>query len=503
MGIFRTKSVKRALQDTEEPEHRFQKVLGPWDLVIFGIGAIIGTGIFVLTGTAAANNAGPAIVISFLIAGLACALSALCYAEFASSVPVAGSAYTFSYVALGEFWAWMIGWDLILEFLVGAATVSIGWSGYFNALLHSFGLDLPAAIAGGPGSVINIPAAMIVLILTAVMTIGMKLSSRLNIVLTMIKLSVVLFFIIVGIWYINPANWQPFFPPAQPVGGGRGILDTPLDQILLGIQPQVFGWSGIVTGAAVVFFAYIGFDIVATTAEETRNPQKNVPIGLLGSLLICTVLYIIVSAILTGIVPFTELNTPAPMALAFSRIGIGWAAVLVSAGTLLGLTAVILIMMMGQSRVFYAMSRDHLLPPWFYALHSKWKTPYRISIVTGVSVAVLAAFMPLSVVAEMVSIGTLMAFVLVALAVLIMRKTRPDLKRPFRAPLVPFLPIASILICAYLMFSLPLLTWIRFLFWLILGVIIYFAYSMRNSRLNEKLEREDDPHLPERGYPTV
>jgi APA family basic amino acid/polyamine antiporter len=501
MGIFRTKSVAQAVQDTEDPEHKFNKVLGPWDLMIFGIGAIIGTGIFVLTGTAAANNAGPAIVISFLIAGIACGLAALCYSEFASSIPVAGSAYTFSYVALGEFLAWIIGWDLILEFLVGAVTVTIGWSGYFTSLLNAIGITLPAVVAGGPGAVLNLPACMIALLLTVIMTVGVQLSSRINIILTAIKLAIVFFFIIVGVFFINPVNWHPFFPPPIIAPASHNFLETPFIQMLLGVQPQNFGWSGIVTGAAVVFFAYIGFDVVATTAEETRNPQRNLPIGILGSLIVCTLLYVLVSFILTGIVPYADLGTPAPMALAFSRIGQSWAAILVSIGTIIGLTAVILIMMMGQSRVFYAMSRDHLLPPWFYRLHPKWKTPYRISILTGISVAALAAFLPLHVVSEMVSIGTLMAFVLVAMAVIILRKTRPDLHRPFRTPWVPFLPIVAILFCIYLMLSLPILTWIRFLVWLALGVVIYFVYSYHHSRLKDP-DRDEEvditgPSIPQ------
>ena len=483
MNILRTKSVEQSIKDTEAPEHKLRKVLGPIDLIVFGIGVIIGTGIFVLTGVAAARYAGPAIALSFVLAGIACGLAALCYAEFASAVPVAGSAYTFSYASLGEFIAWIIGWDLVLEFLVGAATVSIGWSSYFNAILNSLGIYLPKAIAGGPGAVINVPAALIVLILTTVLVMGIRLSSRFNLVVTSIKLAVVIFFIIFGIFFIKTANWVPFIPPPQPIKGGvSSILETPLLQLALG-QQQVFGWTGIATGAAYVFFAYIGFDIVATTAEETRNPQRNMPIGIIGSLVVCTILYIAVSMVMTGLVPYQKLNTAAPMATAFSAIGQSWAAGLVSLGALCGLTAVIMILMMGQSRVFFAMSRDRLLPGWFAHVHPRFGTPYRISILTGLVVALVAAFTSIDVVSEMVNIGTLMAFVLVSVGVIILRRTQPNMRRSFRTPWVPLVPILAILICLYMMLNLQLVTWIRFIVWLVIGVVIYFLYGVRHSRL--------------------
>jgi basic amino acid/polyamine antiporter, APA family len=483
MSILRTKSVEQSIRDTEEPEHKLRKALGPIDLIVFGIGVIIGTGIFVLTGVAAANRAGPAIAISFVIAGVACGLAALCYAEFASAVPVAGSAYTFSYASLGEFVAWIIGWDLILEFLVGASAVSIGWSQYFSVILKSIGIALPTAIAGGKGAFMDLPAALIALFLTAVLVTGIRLSSRFNLVVTSIKLCIVLFFIVFGILFIKLANWTPFIPPPAPATTNNGLLDTPLLQLILGIKQQAFGWPGIITGAATVFFAYIGFDIVATTAEETRKPQRDMPIGIIGSLVVCTILYIAVSLVMTGVVSYKELNTAAPMATAFTAIGQPWAAGLVSLGAICGLTAVIMILMLGQSRVFFAMSRDRLLPGWFARVHPRFGTPYRISIVTGLVVAGIAAFTPIADVAELVNIGTLLAFVLVSIGVIILRRTRPDMHRAFRTPLVPVLPIVAALICLYLMFSLPLITWIRFVIWLALGIVLYFAYGMRHSRL--------------------
>jgi APA family basic amino acid/polyamine antiporter len=498
-SILRTKSVEQSIKDTEEPEFKLRKVLGPIDLIVFGIGVIVGTGIFVLTGVAAATRAGPAVALSFVVAGIACALAALCYAEFASSVPVAGSAYTFSYASLGEFIAWIIGWDLMLEFLVGASAVSIGWSKYFNEILQSIGINLPSVITGGVtgpfGLNINLLATFIALLLTAVLVTGIRLSSRFNLVVTTIKLAVVLFFIFFGVFFIKVSNWVPFIPPpssASASGGGSDVWSTPLLQLILGIQQHSFGFSGIITGAATVFFAYIGFDIVATAAEETRKPQRDLPIGILGSLLICTILYIAVSLVMTGIVPYKQLNTAAPMATAFIAIGQPWAANLVSIGAICGLTAVIMILMLGQSRVFFAMSRDHLLPPWFARVHPRFGTPYRITIITGLIVAVIATFTPIDAVAELVNIGTLLAFVLVSIGVIILRRTQPDMRRAFRTPLVPVIPILAALICLYLMVSLPLVTWVRFIVWLAIGVIIYFAYGMHHSRLGQRILEEEE-----------
>lgn len=483
MGIMRTKSIDQSVRDTEEPEFQLRKALGPIDLVVFGIGVIIGTGIFVLTGVAAHNFAGPAISLSFVVSGIACALAALCYAEFASTVPVAGSAYTFSYASLGEFIAWIIGWDLILEFIVGASTVSVGWSQYFNRILETFfGVSLPKAITGG---VVNLPAAFIALLLMVILVIGIRLSSGFNITVTTIKLAVVVFFIVVGLFFVNTANWSPFVPPAggtvQSVsteGGGPSLL-----QFVTGAQQQSFGFAGIITAAAIVFFAYIGFDVVATTSEEARNPQRDLPIGILGSLAICTVLYILVSQIMTGIVRYDQLDTEAPMASVLQQVGQGWAAGLVSLGALCGLTSVIMILMLGQSRVAFAMSRDNLLPRYFARSHPRFRTPYRITIITGLVVAVMAALVPLESLAELVNIGTLFAFVLVSIGVIVLRRTQPNLRRAFRTPLVPVVPILAVLFCLYLMVSLPIYTWARFVVWMILGLIVYFAYGMRHSRL--------------------
>jgi APA family basic amino acid/polyamine antiporter len=478
MGVLRTKSIEQSIQDTEESEHRLRKDLSAWDLTVFGIGVIIGTGIFVLTGIAAATKAGPAISLSFVFAGVACALAALCYAEFASTVPVAGSAYTFSYASLGELVAWIIGWDLVLEFTLGAAAVSVGWAQYFASVF-----PIPESISG-EGSV-NLAAGAIVLVLTAVMVLGVKLSSRFNAVMVTIKLAVVLLFIAAGAVKIKSANWDPFIPPPGEAPQAANAVETgsPLIQALFGIEPLAFGWLGIGFGAAIVFFAFIGFDVVATTAEETRRPQRDLPVGILGSLAICTLLYVVVSLVLTGIVRYTELNSAAPMADALEAVGYEWISDLVSLGALAGLTTVVLILMMGQSRVLFAMSRDRLLPGWLSSVHPRYGTPWVISLITGVVVAVIATFVPLSTLADMVNIGTLFAFVLVSLGVIVLRRTRPDLPRAFRTPAVPLVPILAVLACLFLMLNLGTLTWWRFLVWMALGLVVYFLYSYRSSRL--------------------
>lgn len=483
--IMRTKPVEQSIRDTEEPQFKLHRALSSTDLIGIGIGAIVGTGIFVLTGVAAATSAGPGIAISFAIAGVACAFAALCYAEFASTVPVAGSAYTFSYASMGEFLAWLIGWDLILEFIVGATAVSIGWSQYFVTGLGSLGLELPAAITAAPGAggVINLPAAVVALVLTGVLIAGIELSSRVTNLVVAIKLAVVVFFIIFGAFFVTAANWSPFVPPAQ--GGGAAAqrsLETPLWELIFG-SAGAFGFQGLVTGAALVFFAYIGFDIVASAAEETRRPQRDLPVGILGSLAICAVLYILVSLVMTGIVAYPQLNTAAPMATAFEATGNAWATALVSLGAIIGLLTVIMILMLGQSRVAFAMSRDGLLPMWFSRVHPKFRTPYRITLTTGLVVAVLAAFTPILAAAELVNIGTLFAFALVAGGVMVMRRTRPDLPRAFRTPLVPWVPILAIIACVYLMLNLAGWTWVRFLVWMAIGLVVYFTYSARRSRL--------------------
>ncbi|GAA0521358.1 amino acid permease [Saccharopolyspora subtropica] len=486
MSIMRVKSVEQSIRDAEAPEFRLRRVLRAVDLLGIGIGAIIGTGIFVLTGVAAATDAGPGIAISFVISGIACGLAALCYAEFASVVPVAGSAYTFSYASLGEFLAWIIGWDLMLEFVVGASTVSVGWSRYFVAALQSVGLALPAELTAAPGAggVMNLPAAIIALILTVVLVVGIRLSAAVTNVVVAIKLAVVLFFVIFGAFFIKAANWSPFIPPYQPPepGAVSAPLDEPVVNVLFG-QTGSYGLSGLVAGAALVFFAYIGFDIVASGAEETRRPQRDMPIGIIGSLAVCSVLYVLVSLVMTGIVKYDQLNTAAPMATAFEAIGAPWAAGLVSLGAIAGLTTVILILMLGQARVGFAMSRDGLLPVWFAKVHKKFRTPYRITVITGIVVAIIASFTPINVLAEMTNIGTLFAFVLVSIGVLVLRRTRPDLPRAFRVPGSPVIPILAAVACLYLMINLVGWTWVRFGIWMLIGLVVYFAYSQHRSRL--------------------
>jgi basic amino acid/polyamine antiporter, APA family len=485
MGVLRTKSIEQSIRDTEESEHKLRKDLSAWDLTVFGIGVIIGTGIFVLTGIAAATKAGPAVSLSFVLAGIACALAALCYAEFASTVPVAGSAYTFSYASLGELVAWIIGWDLVLEFALGSAAVAVGWAQYFASVF-----PIPESISG-EGSV-NLAAGVIVLLLTAVMILGVKLSSRFNAVMVAIKLAVVFLFIAAGAVKIQTANWRPFIPPPAEAPPAANAVETgaPLLQVLFGIEPLAYGWLGIGFGAAIVFFAFIGFDVVATTAEETRRPQRDMPIGILGSLAICTLLYVVVSLVLTGIVKYTELNSAAPMADALEAVGYNWIASLVSLGALAGLTTVILILLMGQSRVLFAMSRDRLLPGWLSSVHPRYGTPWVISLITGVVVALIATFVPLSTLADMVNIGTLFAFVLVSVGVIVLRRTQPDLPRAFRTPAVPLIPALAVIACVFLMLNLGTLTWWRFLVWMGLGFAVYFLYGYRHSRLAREQARD-------------
>ncbi|GAA3418296.1 amino acid permease [Streptosporangium vulgare] len=483
MSVLRVKSVEQSISDTEAPEHRLRKDLSALDLTVFGIGVVIGTGIFVLTGRVAREMAGPAVALSFVVAGVVCALAALCYAEFASTVPAAGSAYTFAFATLGEFPAWIIGWDLMLEMMLGAAVVAVGWSGYLTSLLASLGITLPGAIAG-EGAAFNLPAALIVLVLTAVLVIGIKLSSRFNLVIVTIKLAVVLLVVVAGLFFVRAANYSPFVPPSKPTPAVEG-LSAPLIQVLFGITPVAFGVLGIFSAAAIVFFAYIGFDVVATAAEETRNPQRDLPIGILASLGICTVLYVAVSLVVVGMQHYGRLSEAAPLADAFKAVGQTWAASLISVGALAGLTTVVMILMMGMSRVMFAMCRDNLLPRGLAKVHPKYRTPYLITIMMGVVVAALAGLVPLSTIAELVNIGTLFAFVVVSIAVVILRRTRPDLPRSFHTPLVPLVPILSVLACLYLMLNLPVETWLRFVTWMLLGILIYFGYGYRHSRLSE------------------
>ena len=484
-NLLKTKSIETLVDDIEKGKH-LKRTLTALDLTLLGIGAIIGTGIFVLTGTAAANQAGPAITTSYMMAGLACAFAALCYAEFAAMIPIAGSAYAYAYATLGEVIAWMIGWDLILEYAVGSMTVSIGWSGYFQGVLAGFGWHLPpwmcAAPGTMPGALINLPAVFIVLAITVLLVIGIRESARFNAVMVTIKLVAVLFFIVAGVKFVKPENWSPFAP---------------------------YGWSGIMAAGAVVFFAYIGFDAVSTTAEEAKNPKRDLPIGIISSLVICTVLYIVVSGILAGIMPVTHYRTNAaglpgvpivsarestaflnaPVAFALHVIGQDWAAWIISWGAAAGITSVLLVMLMGQPRIFFSMSRDRLLPEGVSRVHPRFGTPYITTIITGVIVALVAALTPINVVGEMTSIGTLFAFVVVCSAVIMLRIKRPDARRPFKVPFGFLFPVLGVLSCLYLMLSLSAVTWVRFLVWLDIGMMIYWFYGRTHSPLADKAEQ--------------
>jgi len=461
MSLFRTKNIESMLDVSEHDGLR--KVLGPVDLVLMGIGAIIGTGIFVLTGTGALT-AGPALTVSFVIAAMACGFAALCYAEFASAIPVSGSIYTYSYATLGEIIAWMIGWDLLLEYGLATSAVSVGWSGYFQSLVAGFGLHLPAAITAAPGAVpgvqtlVNLPAILIMLAITWVVSYGVRESARLNNVMVAIKITVVLLFIAVGVWHVKPANWQPFAP---------------------------FGFTGIFNAAALVFFAFIGFDAVTSAAEEVRNPGRDLPIGIIGSLAVCTILYVAVAAIMTGIVPFMKFEgVDHPVSLALQYAGQNWVAGFVDLGAILGMTTVILVMTYGQTRIIFAMSRDGLLPEALSAVHPVHATPFTATWTVGIVFSAIAGFVPLNVLAELINIGTLSAFTLISIATLVLRRTQPNLPRTFRCPGVPVVPLLSVAFCLFLMAHLQKLTWIAFLCWLALGLVIYFAYSRRNAVLH-------------------
>jgi APA family basic amino acid/polyamine antiporter len=470
-NLLKTKSIEQLVGDAEHGSKALKRTLTGLDLTMLGIGAIIGTGIFVLTGTAAANQAGPAIVLAYVAAGLACGFAALCYAEFASMIPISGSAYTYAYATLGEIFAWMIGWDLILEYAVGSMTVAVGWSGYFQRILAGFDVHLPAWMAAAPGTsvegaILNVPAMLIVLVITALLVRGVRESARFNAAMVFIKLAAILFFIVVGVGYVEPKNWTPFTP---------------------------YGIQGIAAAAAVVFFAYIGFDAVSTTAEEAKNPQRDLPIGIIASLIICTVLYLAVAGILSGIIPVVEYRNDAqflnaPVGYALSVINMDWAAGLVSAGAVAGITSVLLVMLMSQPRIFFAMSRDRLLPAGVSKVHPKFRTPYITTIITGLIVSVVAGFTPIQVLGEMTSIGTLFAFVVVCIAVLILRARRPDHPRPFKVPFGPVFPVLGIISCVYLMVNLTVMTWVRFLVWLDIGMVIYWFYGRTHSPLVNQVE---------------
>jgi basic amino acid/polyamine antiporter, APA family len=485
--LFARKPLALCLEEMKG-ENRLRRVLGPVTLSSLGVGAIIGTGIFVLTGIGAHDKAGPALTLSFAAAGMACLFAALCYAEFASMVPIAGSAYTYAYATLGELFAWIIGWDLILEYAVGSATVAHGWSQYFQDFIGIFGLHLPKALTIAPfdfdtglghfvatGSVVDLPAIIITALVTIILVKGIRESATFNATMVGVKLAIVLFVIAVGAFYVNPDNWHPFAPFG--LGGVSFFGHT-----LFGTTSADGTALGMLAGAATIFFAYIGFDSVSTHAEEARNPQRDVPIGIMTSLIVCTVLYIAVSAILTGMVPYNEIDINAPVSNAFAKVGLPWAQFLISAGAVAGITSVLLVMMLSQPRVMLAMARDGLVPASFFgAVHERFRTPWKSTILTGIFVATMAALLPLRVLAELVNIGTLLAFVIVCAAVLIMRYTHPDAKRPFRAPLVPLVPILGILTCLLLMFSLPVENWWRLGGWLLLGFVIYFAYGRKHS----------------------
>jgi APA family basic amino acid/polyamine antiporter len=475
MDLFRRKSVT-ALQAEAASDHSLKRALGPLNLTLLGVGAIIGTGIFVLTGTVAAQNAGPAVILSFVLAGIASILAALCYSEFASLVPMAGSAYTYGYATLGEFVAWIIGWDLVLEYALSATTVAIGWSGYVVSFLNDLGIHIPAHWQAARGTVVtladgttttailNLPAVFIIAVVTTLLVVGIKESASVNNVIVFIKVAVVLLFIVMAAPHVNPDNWHPFIPANT---GSR----------------VHFGFSGVVAGAAIVFFAYIGFDAVSTAAQEAKNPQRDMPIGIIGSLIVCTVLYIVVSAIATGVVPYALLDVPAPIAKVADHVGLGVLSSLIKLGAIAGLSSVILVQLLGQSRVFYSMSRDGLLPPFVRRIHPRFRTPYITSVVTGLAVAIPAAILPVRDAAKLVSIGTLLAFLIVCSGVLVLRIREPNLPRPFKTPFVWFVAPAGALSAAYLMFYLDIETWLRLLLWLAIGLAIYFLYSRTHSRL--------------------
>ncbi|MFZ0878372.1 MAG: amino acid permease [Candidatus Acidiferrales bacterium] len=509
--LFATKPLKLIMEESAETgEHSLKRALGPTNLISLGIGAIIGTGIFVLTGAAAAQYAGPAIVLAFILAGIACVFAGLCYAEFAAMIPVAGSAYTYGYATLGEIIAWIIGWDLILEYAFGAATVASGWSGYVISFLQDFGIHIPPAIAGTPGTefvlyhnrwellsrigmtlkqagvdpaslrhatgIFNFVAFAGIALVTAVLVIGIKESANFNSFIVIVKVCVLLVFLGLGASYLShhaaqaSANWHPFIPPNEGKFGAFGI-------------------SGIVRAAGVIFFAYIGFDAVSTAAQEAKNPKRDMPIGILGSLVICTILYILVAGVLTGLVKYTTLNVPDPIAIGIDMTGVRWGSFLVKLGAICGLSSTMVVMLLGQSRVFFSMSCDGLLPKWASTIHPRFRTPYLSSIFVGIFVAFFASVIPIAILGELVSIGTLLAFVIVCAGVWVLRRRSPELARPFRTPWVPFVPIMGMGVSLLMMLGLPGDTWIRLVVWLIIGMVLYYFYGRHHSRVQRALNR--------------
>ena len=470
MSLFATKSLERIKAESEGGEHHLKKTLGPVNLIALGIGAIIGAGLFSLTGIAAADYAGPAVVLSFVVAAIGCAFAGMCYSEFSTMIPIAGSAYTYAYATMGELLAWIIGWDLVLEYAVGAATVSVSWSSYVQKLLHMYGITLPISLTHCPWDttpgLINLPAVLIILAISVLLIIGISESARVNAVIVVVKVTIVIVVICVGFGYINKANYTPFIPDNTGTFGQ-------------------FGLSGIMRAAAVIFFAYIGFDAVSTAAQEARKPQRDMPIGIIGSLCVCTVLYILFAHVLTGMVPYRTFHGDAsPVATVIALFPSAALQTTIVVGIICGYTSVILVMLLGQSRVFYSMSRDGLLPGLFSDIHPKFQTPYRCNLAFMVFVSLFSGFLPISKLGEMTSIGTLLAFVIVCIGIIIMRKTNPNAPRPYRTPLVPLVPILGVLVCFAMMVSLDLLTWIRLLVWLAIGLTIYFLYSRHHSHLN-------------------
>lgn len=476
MSLWRTKSLEFMELEANSGQEKLKRTLGAFSLVLLGIGAIIGAGLFSITGIAASENAGPAIALSFIIASIGCAFAGLCFSELAAMIPISGGAYTYTYATLGEFIAWVIGWILILEYGAGSAVVAISWSAYVVSFLQSINIHLPAAITASPwqpielvdGSTVygfvNLPALIIVVLLSSLLIVGVEKSAKVNSILVAIKIAVVLIFIGVGFWYIDTSNYVPFIPPNQGEFGA-------------------FGWSGVMRAAGVVFLAYIGFDAVSTTAQEVKNPQRDLPIGIIGSLVICTVLYVLFSGVLVGLVPYTQLDVAAPVAEAINRTPFFWLNGMIKLAIVAGLTSVILVLMLGQSRIFFTMAKDGLLPNIFSIVHPKYHTPWVSSLIVMAIVGIFSAFAPLSLVGHLTSIGTLLAFAIVCASVLVLRKTRPDLPRPFKTPFVPFVPILGIITCVLMMLSLGLATWARLGFWVLIGLVIYFLYGRKKSHL--------------------